>query len=237
MCRGLYAIVAALACSSAALASTITYIGSGTSTGGDTENASALVLTGATITVTLNDLLSNPHNVAQNISDLFFTLSNGATSGTLSSSSGSELTVHSDDTFTVGSSVSTGWTLTSMGGSLLLEVLGTAEAPAHTIIGASSNGSFSGGTYSNANNSITGNGPHNPFLESGATFTLSVPGVTANTTITAASFSFGTEAGDTLVGTPAAVPEPLTMFLVGAGMLAAGMLRIRGRARHPGPAG
>ena len=90
--------------------------------------------------------------------------------------------------------------------------------PAHTIIGRSSNGTYSGGTYSNANSSIAGNGPHNPFLE-GVTFSLSVVGVTASTTITAATFSFGTTAGNTLAGT-ASVPEPSTWMLLLAGAAA-----------------
>ena len=233
MYKVFFAISVALACGSAALASTITFIGSGASTGGNLENSSAIFVTGAgTISVTLNNLLSNPTDVAQNLSDLFFTLSNGATTGTLTSSSGTELTVNSGGTFSVGASVATGWTLSASGGSLLLNVLGTPVGPAHTIIGTSSNGTYSGGTYSNAKGSIAGNGPHNPFLESGTTFTLSVPGVTAATTITAATFSFGTAAGNTLVGTASTVPEPITMVLVGAGLLAMGTLRMQRKAKR-----
>jgi len=232
MYRILFAIILVLGCSSAALASTITFIGDGTSTGGDSENASATIVTGAgTINVTLNNLLSNPTDVAQNLSDLFLTLSNGSTTGTLTSSSGTELTVNSNGTYSVGSSVSTGWALTSSGGSLLLELIGASAAPSHTIIGTSSNGTYSGGTYSNANGSIAGNGPHNAFLESGATFTLSVPSVTAATTITAATFSFGTAAGNTLVGTASTVPEPITMVLVGAGLLAMGRFGMKRRPK------
>ena len=223
------ALFVALALGSAALGSTITYIGNGTSSGGNTVDASAVFTTGAgTVTITLNNLLSNPTDVAQNISDLVFTLSNGATSGTLTSSSGTALTVNSGGSYTVGSTVSTGWDLTSMGSSLVLNVLGTAVGPAHTIIGTSSNGTYVGGTYSSANGSIAGNGPHNPFLESATSFTISVPSVTASTTITAATFSFGTTAGNTLSGTPgSSVPEPTTFALLGAGLLALGASRRR----------
>ena len=226
------ALAVMLALASAALGSTITFIGSGTSSGGNTENVSAVFTTGSgTLTVTLNNLLSNPTDVAQNLSDLFFTLSNGATSGTLMSSSGTELTVNSGGSYAVGSSVSTGWVLTTMGTSLVLNVLGTAVGPAHTIIGTSSNGTYVGGTYSNANGSIAGNGPHNPFLESGTTFTISGPTVTAATTITAATFSFGTTAGNTLAGTPtSSVPEPTTIALLGVGLLAMGTMRPRRKA-------
>jgi hypothetical protein len=101
-----FVLIAALGCGSAALASTITFIGTGTSTGGDSENSSALIVTGAgTISVTLNNLLSNPTDVAQNLSDLFLTLSNGATTGTLTTSRGTELTVNSNGTYSVGSSM------------------------------------------------------------------------------------------------------------------------------------
>src|SRR4029077_1289023 len=168
----------------------------GTSSGGNTVNASAAFLTGAgTVSITLNNLLLHQKSVGQNISDLFFSLSNGATTGTLLSSSGTELTVNPNGTYSVGSAVSTGWVLTSSGSSLLLEGLGVGtQGSKHTIIGRSSNGTYSGGTFSKANSSITGNGPHNPFLESGVTFSLSVVGVTASTTVTAATFSFGTTA-------------------------------------------
>ena len=215
------AICLALLCGSSVYAATITYKATGTSSGGETQNASATFVTGAgTVAVTLNDLLSNPRSIGQNISDLFFTLSNGATSGSLTSSSGIELTVNSNGTYSTGSTVLTGWVLTSSGSSLLLEGLGAGtEGPKHTIIGASNNGTYSGGTYSNANASIAGNRPHNPFLESGATFNLAISGVSAADTITGATFSFGTAAGDTLAGT-ATVPEAsvTTLVLLGASL-------------------
>jgi hypothetical protein len=209
----------AVLCGSVALADTVTYTATGISSGGETQNASAIFVTGpGTITITLNNLLSNPQSIGQNISDLFFSLSNAVTSGTLVSSSGTELRVKGNRSYTIGSTVDTGWALTSSGNSLLLELLGTREAPRHTIIGPSNNGTYFGGIYSRANSSIKGNGPHNPFLESGVTFSLAVPGVTAATTVTSATFSFGTLAGDTLAGTNRTlIPEPSTwtLFLIG----------------------
>ena len=53
-----------------------------------------------------------------------------------------------------------------------------------------------GATYSNANSSIAGNGPHNPFVNQTGTFVVTVAGVTAATNITSATFSFGTTQGD-----------------------------------------
>src|SRR5207245_716465 len=104
----------------------------GTSFGGETQNASAVFVTGpGTISITLKNLTVNPTSIGQNISELFFTLSNGATSGSLTSSSGRELTISGNGHYSVGSPVSTGWALTSSGGSLLLELINTAEAPKH----------------------------------------------------------------------------------------------------------
>jgi hypothetical protein len=83
--------------------------------------------------------------------------------------------------------------------------------------------------YSNANGSIAGNGPHNPFLNQTATFNIAVTGVTAATTVTSATFSFGTVAGVNVPGTPGtpAVPEPISSALVGTGLI--GLFFLRGR--------
>ena len=223
MTKTLCLCCAMVACAAASQASTITYITpSGSSTGGGPVNASATFTTGAgTLSITLADLQANPTDVAQLLSDLDFALSNGATTGSLTSSSGQEITVAKDGTFTTGSSVSTGWGVNNnvMGG-IQLDALGFV-GPAHLIIGPPSGG----GTYSNANGSIAGNGPHNPFLNQTATFNLSIAGVTAATTITSATFSFGTTAGVNVTGTPSPVPEPATAALLGLGLLVVGAAR------------
>lgn len=180
-----------------------------------------------TIDITLDNLESNPTDVSQNLSDLSFTLSTTPTAaGTLTSSNGTEITVNGGGSYTVESSVSTGWALSETGPSFELDVLGTPTAPTHTILGPSSNGTYSGGSYSNANGSIAGNNGHNPFLESGVTFELSVPGVTTLTKVTSVTFSFGTTAGLDLPGTPE-VPEPFSLGLTGAGLILVGLIRRR----------
>jgi hypothetical protein len=214
-----------------AQADTVTFdTPAGSTTSGGPVDASATFVTNndGTIDITLTNLLANPKDVAQLLSDLSFSLSNGATTGTISSSSGQEITVAGNGTFTSGSTVDTGWALNSTATGFELDVLGTPIGPSHLIIGPAG----AGGTYSNANGSIAGNGPHNPFLNGTATFVLDITGVTADTDITSATFSFGTTEGADLVpGTPTTVPEPTSLALLAAGLL--GVVLIQ-RKRLPG---
>jgi hypothetical protein len=111
-------------------------------------------------------------------------------------------------------------------GGLRIHVLGTPIGPAHLLLGPP-DGS---GVYSNANASIANNGPHNPFLDGVASFTLNVPGLTADSIVTSATFSFGTTEGDYVPGVPGNnVPEPVTLSLWMTGALF--LLRRRRTAR------
>src|SRR4029077_15304743 len=77
-------VTCALLCGSVALANTDTFTATGPSSGGATQNASAIFVTGpGTLNITLNNLISNPKTIGQDISGIFFTLSSGATSGSL----------------------------------------------------------------------------------------------------------------------------------------------------------
>src|SRR5262245_2667169 len=148
-------------------AGTITYVTpSGSSTGGGPVSAEAVFTTSAnTLSITLTDLQANPTDVAQLLSDLSFTIGNGGsfTGSSLTSGTGQEITVAGDGTFTLGGTVAAGWVYSNANStSGLLDVLaGPGHAgPAHLLIGPPG----PGGTYGNANGSIAGNGPHNPFL-------------------------------------------------------------------------
>jgi len=184
------------------------------------------------LTVLLTDTVVNPGDVSYNLSGFKFDLA-GATGGALTgASSPNSRTVNQDKTYTDAAGPTTvadvGWVYSQSSSIYKLDVLsGTGHAgPENTIIGAPG----SGGTYSNANGSIKGNDPHNPFLAQSATFTFSFTGgVTANSlsSLSNVMFQFGTTDNQFQLGSCTAgcivttVPEPETyaMVLSGLGLL------------------
>jgi hypothetical protein len=204
----------------------------GATTSGPVSDEVTFTTTAGSLVITLEDLQANPTDVAQLLSDLSFTVGNGGslTGSSLSSSSGQEITVNSNGTFSLGSTVATGWVYTGSGTSGLLDVLsGGGAGPSHLIIGPPGPGP----NYSNANGSIAGNGPHNPFLNQTATFTITGAGITADTTVTAATFSFGTTDQALLVpGVPAPTPEPRTTGIIVSAIGLIGFLQHRRQYRR-----
>ena len=182
-----------------ALATSVTFTATGT-VSSYPVNAQAILTTGTnSVSISLTNLQSNPTSIAQTLSDLEFTLSTTPSgASTLQPSSvGTERTVNADKTFTDGSVVAPGWALTASGPELTLDLIGTATAPKHTIIGGPDAGT---NMYSSANGSIAGNGANNPFLAGTVSFHLIVPGITAETTVTGVTFSFSTTAGNNVPG-------------------------------------
>lgn len=197
----------------------------GSMSAGGAVDATAVITTGAgtvTIDLTNNLTASAVKNVGQNISDLFFTLDTTTSSGSVSSSSASFVNVDSNGNATAASVAGTdpiGWGLSNSGGTYHLDGLGGSFTPAHTIIGGAG-----AALYANANASIAGNNPHNPFVQGTGHFVLSIAGVTAGTNISNVIFSFGTTSGDNVGG----VPEPrFYSLLLFAGIIGAAILHRR----------
>lgn len=228
----LLVMLATFAVSNANAQTTITFDtpAGATTSGGAVDASATFTISGDTISITLTNLEANPTSVAQALSGLNFTLSTGETSGTLTSSSAQQVTILGNQTFTLGSTAATGWGLNNnVSGGLQLTALGFS-GPATLLIGPAG-----GATYSDANGSIAGNNPHNPFLDQTATFTITIAGLSDSATISSATFLFGTDAENTesvpgVPESPTVTPEPTTMLLFGSGLAALGAA-LRRRAR------
>jgi len=223
-------IVPLLACLALALgtnpakAALVTFVTPTGSSGSDGPLAASADFTTSAgqLTVTLTNLLSSSviRSAGQALSDISFTLSNAP--GTLGATTavGQQGNVSSTGlvTFVSGAPVrflgqgppppgGTG-TFSITGNTILMEAIGGGQ-PSQMIAPAIANG----GTFTNVN---AGFSNFSPYTIGPATFTLNLSGVTAATTVTAATFSFGTGPDTFIPGTsgpPPAVPEPTTLVL------------------------
>jgi hypothetical protein len=190
-----------------AAAVSITFNASGTGGDGALAASADFTTSAGSLLVTITNLLS-PNQIrssGQAVSDLSFTLSNNP--GTLGTTSATgqlaNLTCSAQGGCSVASPVSgslTRWLddISIAGNTITLEALGGGE-PSQMILPSAS-------SFPNGNQGLDN---FNPYVIGAGTFTLALSGVTANTTISSATFSFGT-GPDTFI----TVPGPI----VGAGL-------------------
>jgi hypothetical protein len=228
---GAVAAAALLAAAGAADATPFFFNASGTCS--EACAANAVITPGAgELTVVLNDTQADPRSAGDLLSNFEITPSGTLGSASLSTQSGSLITVESNTgPYTITAGPPTHWEAGTSGSQIVLDAFGGPMAE-NLIIGPPD----ASGNYSSANSSITMS-THNPYINGTGTFVILDSAITADTTITAATFSFGTMLNEnTLPGSvctpgtpncgsgPPLVPEPSALALIGSALVMFGFV-------------
>ena len=192
-------IVAAFICLGlSAMADTIN-IAVNTGSGSSYRLVTGSITTGSgTVTISITNALSNADviSIAQNISAIYLRVDGyGGGAALDSSSSYDSINLFNHVGKSSGAQNPTAWivqnNVNGWFGVCTICVIGPQPGPDWTIIGGTVP---YGGTapYLHANGSLNNNDPHNPFLSGVVEFTLTVPGVTADSDILGYYIQFGT---------------------------------------------
>ncbi len=190
------AFVLASACFSAAEAGVVTLSASSTS-GGVTRSATAEFTFGAdSLTIVLTNTTPDTRDASELLTGLRFHLDDltgvlslvgASTEGRRVSGSGAFTDLGVVNLLTAGKGSKPTWSVAANGpAGWQLDFNPDAK---YAIIGAED----ASGDYGGANGSIQGNKGHNPFANQVATFTFLAPGLTSSSTLSEATFLFGTD--------------------------------------------
>jgi hypothetical protein len=190
-------------------AAAISFTASGSGSDGTLAASADFTISGGQISVTIKNLLSAAtiRSAGQAVSDLSFILSNAPGTLGTTSASGQLANIADGGGVTNVSGNPTRWLGTSPGGfsivgnTITLETIGGGK-PDQMLIP-------SGASFPNVNNGFDN---FNPYIVGPATFTLALSGVTAATTISGVTFSFGTGPDTFIPGVPVPVPSPVLAF-------------------------